>query len=287
MRKSYRPFLAILTVATTCITLAWSQEEEADEDLDLLKEAIQVLEKAKLSDELKDRRILQDLEDKLPDADKIIDLTKARIKNLQAKGLITKDALSKAASVVGADVKEVQEENEVSTGVLGPAPKKAIKFSPTEAGDDITIENSRQFAGNLDTGILVFEEDVVMHVQRDNMTVLCEKLEVRLDETAKEKDGKMGGVKTAIASGPMVVINALNDKGEPVEARCQLAIYEKDRIYLRLWPEVSMPGRLLKAQDKAAYIELLIGEDGEIEPRIHGKIKITIKKPEDVEETAP
>ena len=287
MKNPYCLFLVLCTFTYNLAAPAWAQDEEDDEDLDLFKEAVQLLEKAKLSDELKDRRILQDLENKLPDADEVIDLAKAHAKELQAKGIIAKDTLSKAAAVVGTDIKETEEANASSTGVLGPAPVKAKKIGPTEVGGNITIENTRQFAGNLDDGILVFEEDVVMNIEKDNLTVRCDKLEVHLDNSEDEKDGNGRSVKTAIATGRMVVINALNEKGEPMEARCQLAIWEKDRMYLRLWPEVSMPGRLLKAQDKAAYIEAVVGEDGKIDPRIHGRIKITLKKPDDAEELAP
>ena len=271
-------FTALAALAMTTLTAphARPQESGEDEDLHLLREAVQLLEKAKLSHELEDRRISQDRE-ALSQAEDAIEQARGRLRQLQASGIIPREALSsnRRSSTDG-------EGSGNSTDVLGPEAEKATKAAPGEDKATITIEASKRSVANRDEGILVFEEDVFMTID-GNLTVRCDKLEVYLDETRDR-------VKRAIASGRMVAVDGTNEKGEPVKARCQLAIYERDRMYLRLWPEVSMPRGWVKAADKATYFELIVGEDGIVDLQIHGgpskaAFKSAEKKPDTAKET--
>ncbi len=263
---------SILLASLLSPLLVFAQDATEEEDVDLLKQAMELLEEAKLSDVLDERRILQDLElDELPDKETIIREAKEHLKELQlqAQGVITQDALDQVADVVN---EEPREEKASSTDVLGAPPEKAIKISPPEENDMITIENSEKFAGSAEDGILVFQGDVLAGISSD-LTMRCDKLEVHLDEAQKE-------AKLAIATGRMVVIEGSSEKG-PVEARCQYAVYKGDVMYLRLWPEVSMSGRLLKAQDKDAYIKLVVDENKNLDYEIFGHITTSIRKPEE------
>lgn len=275
--KPLRNLSLLISAIALTSPLSLAQKTVEDEDLDLFKEAVQVLEKAKLSDALDERRILQDLDlEKIPDAEAVIKEAKERLKELelQAQGVITEDALDQVSDILNQE--NGGEEAASSTDVLGPAPPKAPKIKVQSEHDMITIENSRKFAGSLEEGIFVFEGDVWV-TSDDGMEIRCDKLEVFLNEERKRP-------RLAIATGRMVVIEGSSDDG-PVEAKCQYAVYQEDVMYLRQWPEVSMPGRILKARDKDAYIKLVVDEDGNVDPEINGNITTSLRKPE--KEDAP
>lgn len=248
--------------------LAQAQDREEEDDLDLFKEAVQLLERAKLSDALDQRRILQDLDiEAIPDTEKIINEAKNRLKELQAQGLVSPEVLDQVREAVEGDSPEAPSS---SSDVLGPEPEKALKFTAVDRSDMITIENSRKFAGSLDDGILVFVGNVLVRSD-DEFTLRCDRLEVHLDDAQE--------VELAVATGRMVIIEGSSEDG-PVEARCQHAVYRKDVMHLREWPEISMPGRLWKARDKDASIKLVVDENGKIDPEAEGNFQISLKKPE-------
>ncbi len=264
------PSSILVALLATSALHVQSQDPDGKEaeDLALFREAIQFLEKAKLSDVLDERRLLQDLDiEAIPETDQILDEARDRLKDLQEQGVIAPEAVSQVeAAVNGAPAATGG-----AAGVLGPAPEKAPRRAKEPLGEMITIENSRKFASSLDEGILVFEGDVLV-TSEDEFTLRCDKLEVHLKEDRKE-------IKLAIATGRMVVINGSSDEG-PVEARCQYAVYRENDLHLRIWPEVSMPGRLWKARDRDASIKLVVDKDGNIDPEASGDFEISLKKPE-------
>ncbi len=267
-------FLAINTLLSP---LAWAQEEE---DLALFKDALEELKKANLTEELELRRLLQDADlESLADPDEAIRMAKERMKDLQESGFISPDVLDKAASAVGLE-SGTSDENVASTDVLGPPPLKAPKTKPENPLEGmISIENSGKFVGSTDDGVLVFSDDVF--VTTDQFTMRCDRLEVHLEEPDPNKGANDRGIKSVVATGRMVVIKGIDEKDQPVEARCQTAIYQDDVMYLRDWPELKMGERMVKAKDKSAYIKLESsgsGSDRKLRYSTHGAIDIQLPK---------
>ena len=276
--------------------LVAQEDVEDQEDKDLLNKAIDLLETAKLDDVLQERRLLQELDlEAIPDAEGAIEQAKAKLKELQESGVIPPEVINKVAGE-GAKLGLGGTEDETpaaANDLIGAAPKKAVKALPDDGSDIITIENSKQFTGDLKEGIMVFEGDVLVTNGGPDvempLTLRCDKLTAYLeDEKGEEanevqKKGSVGGLRSAVATGRMVVINTkvLNEKTgewEPVEARCQEAVFDGDKLYLYKWPELNMPGRMMKAKDSSAYVEATMGKDGMFKPQ--GAFKISLKKPE-------
>ena len=116
---------------------------------------------------------------------------------------------------------------------------------------------------------MVFKEDVV--VRDAEFEIQCDVLDVFLDEDMK--------VKRAIASGKMVVITGADRDGNPMDARCQRAIYEGDRITLRGWPQISSVGRTIKARASTTVMGFDIGEDESLDYWVKGPVDGALKKP--------
>lgn len=266
---------ALTAVILTLPTLLFAQETQEDEDLELLRENLELLKEAKLSDELEDRRLLQDLDlSELPKAEEVIEEAKARVRELQKNGFLVKEAIDATAAVAGNSATE--EAKTSASDILGPPPEKAPTGPLEKQPGMLYLDHSQTGTGSLEEGILVYEGDVV--VTSDEFTLRCDKLEVFLDE--------LKNLKRAIATGRMVVIEASNDDG-PIEARCQLAVYEADKddpeksvMYLRIWPEIKMPpSRLVTAQEKKAYVKLIVDDDGNMRHELNGKFSGSGRKP--------
>lgn len=264
------PTLLASLVLCSLPSLAQEANSQEAEDLDLFQEAVKLLEEAKLSDVLDERKVLQELDlEAIPDTDAILDEARNRLKDLQEQGVIAPELVE---TIEASSSKSRESTTGGASDVLGPGPQKAPRVTPEAPSDMITIENSRKFAGSLDEGILVFEGDVLV-TSDDEFTLRCDKLVVHLNE-------KRDKIELAIATGRMVIIDGSSEEG-PVEARCQEAVYRENILHLRLWPEVSMPGRLWKAQNREASLKLVVDEDGNIDPKADGGFAMSFKKPEE------
>lgn len=85
------PSSILVALLATSALHVQSQDPDGKEaeDLALFREAIQFLEKAKLSDVLDERRLLQDLDiEAIPETDQILDEARDRLKELQEQGVI-------------------------------------------------------------------------------------------------------------------------------------------------------------------------------------------------------
>ena len=270
-----------LALATASWLVAQEEvSEEEKEDLELLERVVEVLDKAALSDVLEEKKRLQDLDlNDLPAAEKML---KDELKKLQADGIIPIESIRQA--VEGG--LEGKEEAGNASDVLGPEPPKGQKVSAEEAGEWITIENSKYMAGNPKTGIVVFEGDVLVtnkdQSAENPYSIRCDKLVTHYEEQTEGKDKGKRRLSFAEATGRMVVINGVNEEGDPVEVRCKRAVMKDETITLRGWPELSMPGRLMKARDSEAYIEATTGKSSSFSPR--GAFEVKLKKTAEGEE---
>ncbi|MDB2346944.1 hypothetical protein N9V84_03525 [Verrucomicrobiales bacterium] len=256
--------------------------EDEKEDLELLERVVEVLDKASLSDVLEDKQRLQDLDlNDLPAAEKML---KDELKKLQADGIIPIEAIRKA---VGGGL-EGKEEAGNASDLLGPEPLKGQKVATENAGEWITIENSKYMAGDPKSGIVVFEGDVLVTNKGQGVenpfSMRCDKLIAHYERKKGNDTGKDGGKRLSFAeaTGRMVVINGVNEEGDPVEVRCKKAVMKGETITLRDWPELSMPGRMMKARDSEAYIEATTGNSSKFSPR--GAFEVKLKKQAEGEE---
>lgn len=259
--------------AASCLMAQDEVSEDEKEDLELLERVVEVLDKAALSDVLEDKKRLQDLDlDDLPSAEKML---KDELAKLQAEGIIPIEAIRQA--VEGG--LEGKEEVGSSSDVLGDEPPKGQKVATEVAGQWITIENSKYMAGDPRNGVVVFEGDVLVSNNDPGVenpySIRCDKLVAKYEVQKEGKDIGKRRLSYAEATGRMVVING-NEDGEPVEVRCKKAIMRDKVVTLRGWPELSMPGRLMKALDSKAYIEATTGKDGGFRPE--GAFEVKLKQ---------
>ena len=272
--------IVVALITTGCLLAlntpqAWAQETPAsdDEDSSLLNEAIQLLEDADLRSLLEDRQLLQDigdLQEKLPDKDAVINEAQKRLLDLQASGQIPSEEIKEAAKAVLDHPSQDLTVASSGSDVLGPEPKKAPR-KLDEAAAEKTI-NFKTYGGmhmDYKKRVMVFEEDVV--VTDDEFEIQCDLLDVHLDETDQ--------LERAIATGKMVIINGKDSEGNPMEARCQRAIYDGHSIVLRGWPEISNGGRTIKAKSAKTVMGFDIEENDELKPWVDGPIDGDLKKP--------
>lgn len=271
---------ALLVSVAPC---GYAQDTKEQEEGDLLKKLEGLLDGAKDLKLLEERRLLQDLDLKeLSNPEEVMKQAKAKLQELQAEGVIPIEAIRKAVEggLAGDD-----EEKGATTGVLGDAPPKGVKKAAEEETDWLTIENSNSSVGDMEEGVLVFDGDVMVTNKgidnQEPMMLFCDRLIAKLVDVEDEKGNKEKKLSSATATGRMVVINGTNADGEPVEARCQEAIFKgDDKVILRKWPEMSMQGRLIKAKDKNAKIEFSM-DSGKIKQI--GSFQISLKKKPETE----
>mgnify|MGYP002632410347 CR=1 FL=1 len=246
---------------------------EEDEEIPLLQEAIQLLEDADLNSLLEDRKLLQnlgDLQDQLPDTDTIMNEAQKRLLDLQASGDLPSEEIKAAASKVLDHPSQDSKDPVSGTSVLGPKPKKAVRqLDAAEQDKTIKIDTYGSMTIDYEKRVMVFKEDVV--VTDEEFEIECDVLNVYLDEEMQ--------VKRAIALGKMVIIKGEDPDGIPLEAHCQEAIYEGDRIILRGWPEISNAGRTIKAKSAKTEMGFDIREDDALKPWVDGPFDGALKKP--------
>ena len=267
-----------LALATASCLMAQDEvSEDEKEDLKLLKSLVEVLDKASLSDVLEDRKRLQDLD--LSDLPAAGEMLKDELKKLRADGVILPDAIRQA--VEGG--LEGKEEAGNSNDLLGPEPLKGQKVATEDAGEWITIENSKYMVGDPESGVIVFEGDVLVTNKAPGVenpfAMRCDKLVAHYEQKTLAKDDGDGKQRLSFAeaTGRMVVINGFNNKGEPVEARCKTAVFRDKTITLRGWPELTMPGSFLKAQNNEAYI-MATTVEGSSTFTPHGAFQAKVRK---------
>lgn len=133
--------------------------------------------------------------------------------------------------------------------VLEPKPKKALPpQSAVTEGSNIELEAFGESHFSAKDKIFIFTKDV--KVKHPAFLLTCDKLEVHQEE---DDQGKRV-MKMAVATGGIVSIVGKSGDGEAVDAKCRMAVYTKEKIILRHWPQV----RRGKTQYKATSDETVL-----------------------------
>tara|TARA_R110002096_G_scaffold200639_9_gene384700 strand:- start:12498 stop:13097 length:600 start_codon:yes stop_codon:yes gene_type:complete len=126
---------------------------------------------------------------------------------------------------------------------------------------------------NFDSGenLVLFETDVVF--SNASMTMKCDTLEVELNPDRNEGVGAAGSIKTANASG-FVVIETENQEGDPVIATARNAIYDtaRDMVVLSNFPKIQDNGQ--EVIGTSLDTRIFLSKDGKY--RVEGPNRTTI-----------
>ncbi|MEZ5433272.1 MAG: LptA/OstA family protein [Verrucomicrobiales bacterium] len=162
-----------------------------------------------------------------------------------------------------------------------PAPKPPVakympQSAPTNKGMQVTSQRSVM---DDKAHMVVFSGDVVVNDTTFHME--CDKLEIHLYADGEEPPAKEGSesssVKKAIATGGMVVIERLNEKGEKEIAKSTMAVFDGpsgDTILSGGPPILQQGGTTIEMLEPSGKI--FLSEDGK--NRTEGRVTINMAK---------